>query len=216
MTGLGETRSRPTCRRMTAARSPSISPSPPSSRRCIEHIMLLMEQFGIEVIDTRFSYSVRYPRRRLRTRFRLRDQGAAPVRDREVPATPAASAPVRRADPLPVEAAERPQPVQLRQHGHASESGRFLLGLPVQDTEAHVRQLPAGDERVRHAGVSLFEVSRILRHRVGDAHADVGPGDAAHLRQPVRRLPGQDIPEPARPEGVPPEGRASWSRTRRA
>ena len=52
---------------------------------------------------------------------------------------------------------------------------------------------------------SLF--SRYLeffRHRVLHAHADVGPGDAAHLREPVRRFPGQDIPGPARPKGLSP------------
>ena len=96
--------------------------------------------------------------RHLCPRFRLRHQGAAATRDCEVPANPRMAAPVRLADPVPVEVPERPQPVQLRQHGDGPEPGRTVRGLQVQGAEAHVRQLPDGDERVRHARGSLFAV----------------------------------------------------------
>ena len=125
----------------------------------------------------------------LRPRFRIRRQRAAAARDREVPAAPEASATVRLAHSFPVEVPERAQPVQLRQHGDGPEPGRFLRRLPVQGTEAHVRQLPDGDERVRHACGALLKVPRVLRYRDRYAHADVGPRDTAHLREPVGQLP---------------------------
>ncbi len=95
-------------------------------------------------------------------RFRLRHQTAAAPRDRQVPTNPEATALVWRADPFPVEAAERPQPVQLHQYGNGPQSGRFFRRLQVQDPEAHVRQLSDGDQYVRHARIALFEVSGVL------------------------------------------------------
>ena len=58
--GLAEMRSQLTCPRMTAARVPFDI----SVTACIppvyQHIVSLMKQFGIELIDTGFSYSVKY------------------------------------------------------------------------------------------------------------------------------------------------------------
>ena len=45
------------------------------------HILLVMRQHGIELVDTRFSYSVKYRGRRLRPRFRLRHPQAVAAGD---------------------------------------------------------------------------------------------------------------------------------------
>ena len=156
------------------------------------------------------------PRRCLRPRLRLRPQSATAPRDCELSTHPATSALVRPPDPCPVEVAERAQPVQLHQHGHGSESGRALGGLQIQDPQADVRQLGVGDKCVRHACIAVRQVSRVLRYRDRHADADMGPGHPAHLRQPLSRLPGQDLPQPARPQGVPPLRPTSWSRTKTA
>ena len=118
-------------------------------------------------------------RPRLCARLRLRPQGRAATGDREVSTHPEAAAPVRVADPRAVEVPELDQSVQLRQHGNAPEPGGVLRGLQVQGAEADVRQLSHGDERVRHACGPFCEVPRVLRHRVRDANADVGPGHEA-------------------------------------
>ena len=104
-----------------------------------QHIVLLMKRFGIELIDTRFSLQCEVPRSSVRPRLRLRNQGAASLRDQEVSASPEASAVVRSAEPVAVEVLERPQPIQLHQHGDGSESDRLFRGLPVQSAEANVR-----------------------------------------------------------------------------
>ena len=84
------------------------------------HILLLMQEFGIELLDTKFSYSVKYGERVYAHDFDSEISEQLQVRDCEVPAHPEASAPDWVADPVPVEAAERPQPVQLHQHGGRS------------------------------------------------------------------------------------------------
>ncbi len=104
------------------------------------------------------------PRPRLRPRLRLGATGAAAARNRQVSAHSATTALVRRAEPFPVQGPERPQPVQLREHGDGPEPGRSLRRLPVQDTQAHVRQLPNGHQRLRHARVSVRQVPGVLRH----------------------------------------------------
>ena len=121
------------------------------------------------------------PRRRLCARFRLRHPAAVATRNREIPEAAETPALVRPAQPLAVQTAERSQPVQLHQDGNGSQPGRLLRRLPLQGPEAHVRQLPDGDERVRHARVPVLPVPGVLRYRDRDADADLGPGHPAHL-----------------------------------
>ena len=90
------------------------------------HILLLMEQFGIELIDTKFSYSVKYGDRVYAHDLDSDISEQLAIRDCEVPTALEASPPDWLADPFAVEAAERPQPVQLHQHGDGSETGRIL------------------------------------------------------------------------------------------
>ena len=90
------------------------------------HVVLLMQQFGIEMVDTRFSYSVKYRGRVYAHDFdsELREQLQLEIA--KFPAHPATAALVRRAEPLPVESPQRPQPVQLCQHGDGAEPGGAL------------------------------------------------------------------------------------------
>ena len=53
-------RSRSICRRTTAVQFPSIVSVTALIPSVYEHIVLLMKQFGIEVLDTKFNYSVKY------------------------------------------------------------------------------------------------------------------------------------------------------------
>ena len=59
-----------------------------------EHVLLLLERFGIERFDTRFNYSVRY-RGGLYATTSTPRSGAAPGRDREVPAPARVAPPIR-------------------------------------------------------------------------------------------------------------------------
>ena len=68
------------------------------------------------------------------------------------------------AQPVQVPIAQCSQPVQLRQHGCDSQLGQVFQRFQVQDTEAHVRQLPDGHECVRHARVTVLPVSGVLRY----------------------------------------------------
>ena len=65
------------------------------------HILLLMKKFGIELLNTRFSYSVKYRGQCLRPRFRLRHPRAVAIRDCKVSTSPEASELVRSAEPVP-------------------------------------------------------------------------------------------------------------------
>ena len=169
-----------------------------------QHILLLMKRFGIELIDTRFSYSVKY-----RGRVYAHDFDSD-IRDQLQFEIAKFQRVLRRLhwfgwlSRSQSKLLKRPQSVQLHQHGDSPESDQFFRGLQVQGTEAHVRQLPHGDKCVRYACGPLYEISRILRYRNRHPHADLGPGNTTHLREPVRQFPRQDIPQPACPKGVPP------------
>ena len=165
----------------------------------------------------RYSFQLQRQVRRpgLRPRFRFGHQGAAATRDCEVPAGPQAPAPDRLAEPFPVEAAQRPRPVQLHQHGGGSEPGGLFRRLQVQDPQADVRQFPDGDRRVLHACVPLREVSRVLRHRNRHAHEHLGPGNAEHLRKPVGRTSGTGSASTGLSGRCTGNRPASWSRTKR-
>ena len=124
------------------------------------HVLLFMEEHGIE--PSRHPVQLQRPvsRRNLRTRLRLRHPTAVAPGDREVPETPQAPETLRAAHPVPVAAAQRPEPVQLREHGHGSQSRPVLGGFPLQGLEADVRELPDGDERLRHARVAVLSLPR--------------------------------------------------------
>ena len=85
-----------------------------------QHMLLLMEKFGIDLIDTRFSYSVRY-----------RGDVYAHDFDSEITTNLEPPASVWLVEPLPVEVSECPQPFQLRQHGYGSESWRIFWRLQI-------------------------------------------------------------------------------------
>ena len=127
--------------------------------------------------------------RHLRSRSRLRHQEGIAAGNREVPEAPEAAKAVRAAQPVPVQTAQRPQSVQLCQHGGAPESGQVLRGFQIQDIETHVRQLPDGDECIRYAGLPVRPLSGIFRYRNRNPDADMGPGRTAHLRRIIGRIP---------------------------
>ncbi len=81
------------------------------------HVTLLMERFGIDLVETRFSYSVKYGKdvyaHDLESDTRQRLQGEIV----KFPASVEDFAAVRRVDPVPVQAPEPTKPVQLREHG---------------------------------------------------------------------------------------------------
>ena len=96
------------------------------------HIVLLMGMFGIELIDTRFSYSVKY-----RGHVYAHDFDST-IREQLQPEIAKFQRALRllhrfgwltRSRSKLLNAA---QPVQLHQHGHGSESNRSFRGLPVQ------------------------------------------------------------------------------------
>ena len=91
-----------------------------------DHVLLLLDRFGIELFDTKFNYSVKYQGRRYAHDFDsdIRDQLQA--RDRAFPAPAATPALVRPPHPGTVEAPQRAQPVQLHQHEDSAESRRVL------------------------------------------------------------------------------------------
>ncbi|WP_323672092.1 NAD(P)-binding protein, partial [Candidatus Poriferisodalis multihospitum] len=120
-----------------------------------DHVLLLLERFGIELFETKFNYSVKYQGGRYAHDF------DSAIRDQLQPEI------------------ERFQRLLRRLHSF----GRLT--------------------RARSKLLNALNPSGVLRHRIGDAHADLGPGHAAHLRIHDGGLHGQDPPEPARAQGVP-------------
>ena len=169
------------------------------------HMLLLMERFGIDLIDTRFSYSVKY-------------RGGVYAHDFD--------SDIR--DQLQPEIA-RFQRILRRLHwfGWLSRSQSKLLNALNPFNYVSMGTLLnlagfSGDFRYKVLkpmfvnflmATNVFDMPTALFARYLEffdietchAHADVGPGDEAHLREPVRRFPGQDPPQPTSPEGVPPE-----------
>ena len=91
-----------------------------------DHIVVLMEQFGIELLETKFSYSVKYGGRIYAHDF------DSEIREQLQPEIERFQRLLQRLHrfgwltTLAVHSPQRPQPVQLREHGDAAESGRLL------------------------------------------------------------------------------------------
>ena len=160
-----------------------------------------MQQHGIDLIDTRFSYSVKY-------------RGGVYAHDFDSDIRRELQPEIRkfqnllkrlhwfgRVNNTRSRAAQSAEPVQLRQHGNGAQLGPVFGRLPLQDPQAHVRQFPDGDERVRHARVAVLALPAVLRHRGRDADEDLGPGhariyealsgdfrDRIYLERPVRKV----------------------------
>ena len=127
-----------------------------------QHILLLMKKFGIELIDTRFSYSVKYRGRVYAHDFDsdIRDQLQFEIaKFQRVLRRLHWFGRLNRSQSKFLNALN---PFNYISMGTVSESGRLFRGIQVQGTEAHVRQLPDGDKCVRYACGALYEISRVL------------------------------------------------------
>ena len=145
------------------------------------HILLFMRQHGIDLVDTRFSYSVKY-----RSGAYAHDFDSD-IRRQLQPEIRKFQKLLRRLKWFGRLNRSRSRllnalnPYNYLSMGTLLNFGRFSGDFRYKILKTHVRQLPDGDKRVRHARVPVFPLPGVLRYRNRDADADLGRGHAAHL-----------------------------------
>ena len=147
------------------------------------HILLLTRQLGVGLVETRFSYSVKY-----RDGIYAHDM-ATDIGEQLRPEIDKFQKLLRRMQWFGRLNQTRSKflnalnPFNYLSMGAVLNFGKFSGDFRYKVLKTHVRQFSDGDQRLRYAGLAVLPISGVLQHRLRHADAHMGGRHAPHLRK---------------------------------